>query len=261
MEVFAFSFALGVLAPIAVLWPLERFFPANPSQPFWRPDSRLDVLYWLSLPVLRGALAALAAIPAIALGLFSEHELAHGFGPLSRQPGWLQAIEFLVLFDLICYWAHRTFHGPRLWKFHAIHHSSPQLDWLSTVRHHPVNEIVMRIGQSLPVLLLGFSPTVLAWCLPLVTVHSLLIHSNLKWTFGPLGYVLVSPAFHHWHHTSQSEGIDKNFAEICPLWDRLFGTYYFPNHLPEKYGIHDLAFPDRFFGQIAYPFRRAVKGD
>jgi len=259
VEVFVFSFALTVLVPIALLWPLERFFPANPAQPFWRRDSRLDVFYWLSVPVLRGALTALVAIPVLILGLDSEQDLAHGFGPIAEQPGWLQALEFVVLFDLICYWVHRTFHNSRLWKFHAVHHSSLQLDWLSTVRHHPVNEVAMRIGQSLPMLLLGFSPTALAWCFPLFTVHSLLIHSNLKWTFGPFRHILVSPAFHHWHHTSQPEGIDKNFAEICPLWDRLFGTYYFPDKLPEHYGVHDPEFPDRYFAQLAYPFRRAVK--
>jgi sterol desaturase/sphingolipid hydroxylase (fatty acid hydroxylase superfamily) len=214
-------------------------------------------LYWLCLPALRGGLLALAMLPALALGLQSETWFVQGFGPLARQPAWLQVIEFLILFDVSNYWMHRWFHGSRLWKFHAVHHSSGQLDWLSTVRHHPVNDVAMRIAQALPAALLGFSPQVIAWSLPVLTFHSLLIHANVNWGFGPLRRVIVSPAFHHWHHTSQPEGRDKNFAEQFPIWDMLFGTYYQPaGRQPEEYGIHDRSFPKHFLGQLVYPFRR-----
>ena len=257
-EVTAVSLALGFLLPILALWPLEHFFPARPEQPRWRPDSRIDVFYWLSLPLLRGGLMALAVLPAVALGLRSQDSLLHGFGPVAVQPAWLQVIEFLILFDLSSYWTHRFFHSDRLWKFHAVHHSSQQLDWLSTVRHHPVNDVALRLTQSAPALLLGFSPQVIAWCLPVLTFHSLLIHANINWTFGPLGKVLVSPAYHHWHHTSLREGRDKNYAELCPIWDRLFGTYFWPaDRRADQFGIDDLTFPGHFFGQVWYPFRRA----
>src|SRR5690606_3852647 len=59
---------------------------------------------------------------------------------LASQPLWLQAIEILVIGDLVAYWMHRWFHGRGLWKFHAIHHCSKDLDWLSPVRLHPVND-------------------------------------------------------------------------------------------------------------------------
>jgi sterol desaturase/sphingolipid hydroxylase (fatty acid hydroxylase superfamily) len=249
---------LGFLLPILAIWPLERLFPARRDQPLWRTDTRLDIIYWLCLPLLRGSLMAVAAVCILALGLRSDDWFSHGFGPLGEQPAWLQILGFLILFDLSCYWIHRTFHRDQFWKFHAVHHSSTQLDWLSTVRHHPVNDVVLRIGQSLPAFALGFSPEVILWCLPVLAFHSLLIHANVSWTFGPLGYVLVSPAYHHWHHTSQAEGCDKNFAEICPIWDVLFGTYYWPRgRRPDVFGTHDRNFPDHFVGQLAYPFRRS----
>jgi sterol desaturase/sphingolipid hydroxylase (fatty acid hydroxylase superfamily) len=257
MALYLVSLAIGILLPVLALWPLERLFPAHPEQPLWRADSRLDVAYWLCLPLLRLGLLGLALLPLLALGLSPENAWLHGFGPLARQPAWLQALEFLVLFDAGSYWVHRWFHGAWLWKFHAVHHSSRQLDWLSTLRHHPVNDVAFRLGQALPALLLGFSPEVIAWCLPVLTFHSLLIHANVSWTFGPLGLVLVSPAFHHWHHTRLAEGRDKNFAELCPLWDILFGTYYLPaGRQPEQYGVDDRDFPVHFTGQLLYPFRR-----
>ena len=258
MSLFFIGLTLGFALPVLVLWPLERLFPARQDQPLWRTGSRLDLLYWLCLPALRGGLMALALVPALALGLNSESWFEQGFGRLAQQPGWLQVIEFLILFDVSNYWVHRWFHTDRLWKFHAVHHSSRQLDWLSTVRHHPINDVALRLGQALPAVLLGYSPQVIAWCLPVLTFHSLLIHANVNWSFGPLGVVIVSPTFHHWHHTSQEEGRDKNFAELCPILDILFGTYYRPiGRQPEQFGIHDRSFPEHFLGQLFYPFRIA----
>ncbi len=118
----------------------------------------------------------------------------------------------------------------------------------------------MRVAQALPAVLLGFSPQVIAWSLPVLTFHSLLIHANVNWSFGPFCRVIVSSAFHHWHHTSQREGRDKNFAELFPIWDMLFGTYFQPLGLqPEEFGIHDPSFPKHFLGQLVHPFRRSAE--
>jgi sterol desaturase/sphingolipid hydroxylase (fatty acid hydroxylase superfamily) len=83
-----------------------------------------------------------------------------GYGPISRQPLWLQAIEIYVLVDFCAYWMHRLFHRGRWWPFHAVHHSSEELDWLASVRVHPVNDFVTKLAQVSPVLLLGFNPVV-----------------------------------------------------------------------------------------------------
>ncbi len=173
-------------------------------------------------------------------------------------PGF-RVIAFLVLFDVGSYWTHRWFHGSWLWEVSCrSHHSSQQLDWLSTVRHHPVNDVAMRMGQRAAGRFLGFSPQVVAWSFPVLMFHSLLIHANVPWRFGPLGWVIVSPAYHHWHHTTQQEGRDKNFAELFPILDILFGTYYSPfGRQAEQYGIDDPSFPQRVVGQLLYPFRRS----
>jgi sterol desaturase/sphingolipid hydroxylase (fatty acid hydroxylase superfamily) len=257
MEVFLISLIFGAVFPALFLWPLEHFFPAVRGQSLWRSDSWLDVVYWLLTRALRAGLMMLAVLPAAFLGLTPQSWFVDGFGPLAGQPAWAQVLEVVVLGDFIAYWLHRLFHGPRLWKFHAIHHSSKQLDWLSAVRDHPVNDIAMRVVHALPVVLLGFPPQVIAWYVPVLTFHTILIHANVRLGFGIIGWVIVSPRFHRWHHTSGKEGRDKNFAGLFPIWDVLFGTYHLPaGRLPEQFGIDDLSFPAALSGQMFYPFRR-----
>jgi sterol desaturase/sphingolipid hydroxylase (fatty acid hydroxylase superfamily) len=62
-----------------------------------------------------------------------------GFGPLAKMPLWAQALTFLIVSDFLTYWIHRGFHGAGLWKYHSVHHSSEELDWISAARFHPVN--------------------------------------------------------------------------------------------------------------------------
>ena len=72
------------------------------------------------------------------------------------------------------------------------------------------------------------------WVGPFTTFHSAFVHANLNWTLGPFKYVLATPVFHRWHHTSLEEGGNTNFAGTFPLWDLLFGTFRMPeNRLPD----------------------------
>ncbi len=162
----------------------------------------------------------------------------------------------LVLGDFLAYWMHRAFHGGRLWRFHAIHHSSRDLDWLSSVRLHPVNDAVMRIAGAVPILLVGFSPLSLVAITPLLTLFAILLHANIDWDWGPLRSVVASPRFHRWHHTDEGEARDKNFAGLLPVWDILFGTYFMPSdRLPASFGTQTPV-PEGLAGQILFPFAR-----
>ncbi len=253
----------------AILWPIERFFPSIRGQRLWRSGIKTDLAYWFFTPLVtkaltRGALVVAVVLLALAAGirLDKEHIQAFLHDPsrrVQRQPAGLQVLEVLLLGDLLGYWTHRLFHGRRLWPFHAVHHASKQLDWLSSVRLHPVNDAVSRLVSALPILLLGFSPLVLAGYVPFLTFYAILIHANVSWTFGPLRYVLASPGFHRWHHTSQEEGLDKNFAGLFPFIDLLFGTFYMPEgRRPERFGVLNEDVPEGLLGQLAYPFRRAA---
>jgi sterol desaturase/sphingolipid hydroxylase (fatty acid hydroxylase superfamily) len=70
--------------------------------------------------------------------------------------------------------------------------------------------------------------------------------------------LIVSPRFHRWHHTDETEARDKNFAGLLPLWDLLFGTYYVPADLrPSHFGTTDTV-PQGLFGQLIFRFRGRV---
>ena len=77
--------------------------------------------------------------------------------------------------------------------------------------------------------MLGFSPAAVAAYIPFLTCYAVFLHANVSWGFGRLGWLVASPKFHRWHHTSEDEGLDKNFAGLLPLFDVAFGTYYMPN--------------------------------
>ena len=118
-----------------------------------------------------------------------------------------------------------------------------------------------RLGFSpVPLYLLGFPPGLFAVMVPLVATYSLLQHSNLSWDYGPFRHVLASPAFHRWHHSSQRDALDKNYAPLFPFLDYLFGTAYFPRGLhSERYGLKGEAMPPNFWQHMIYPVR-GVKG-
>jgi sterol desaturase/sphingolipid hydroxylase (fatty acid hydroxylase superfamily) len=258
---------VGLVLLAAVLWPLERFWPAVPGQSWRRPGLRTDLAYWFFTPLVTRGLTRVAVVVAVVIlaataGLPLEREaiqawLADPSRAVRRQPAVLQALEVLLLGDLVGYWTHRLFHGGVLWRFHAVHHASRHLDWLSSVRLHPVNDVLSRLAGVVPVLVLGFPPTVLAAYVPFLTLWAILLHANVPWSFGPFRYVLASPAFHRWHHTSEDEGLDKNFAGLFPFLDLMFGTFYMPpGRQATRFGLKEESVPEGLLGQLAYPFRR-----
>lgn len=263
------SLTAGFLILAAGFFVLEKLFVGAPHRGRWGRDGRTDLLYWFFTPlvtktVTRGAVGVAFVLAMAAMGASldraaieaSRDRILAGFGPLARQPRWLQAVEVVFLADLIGYWSHRLFHTGRLWPFHAVHHSSEQVDWLSAVRVHPVNDAVSKVFQVVPFLFLGFSPLVVAGFVPVLTLYAILLHANVNWTFGPLRHVLASPVFHRWHHTREADAIDTNFAGMFPVIDIVFGTFYMPRgKVPTDFGVAE-TLPRSFLGQLAYPFRR-----
>ena len=137
---------------------------------------------------------------------------------------------------------------PFLWRFHAIHHSSKALDWIAGSRAHLVDDLVIR-GLMLVPMMFAFSQNIITAYLLFVTIHATWAHTNFGPTIKWLEPYLISPRFHHWHHTSQKEAIDKNYAIHFPWIDKLFGTYYFPDDKwPDTYGLAQRADPGRLLG-------------
>ncbi|MBX9627307.1 MAG: sterol desaturase family protein, partial [Gemmataceae bacterium] len=249
---------LGWMAAAAVvLAVLSRLWPCNPGRSWWADlrAARTDLGYWLLNPALTGAgrVGLLVAGTLLVYGGEPPADL-----PARRLPLWAQCGLVLLIQDVILYAVHRAFHTRRGWGFHAVHHSPEPLDWPSALRFHPVNAVLEFAAADAAVLLMGFSPTALLALAPFSLAFSVLVHANLDWTFGPLRYVIASPVFHRWHHTSAEAGRDRNFASTFPFLDLLFGTFYLPaGERPRAYGAGDPAFPAGLWAQWAYPFRRA----
>lgn len=247
-----------------VFTALNHFWACNPGPPWWQKrELATDIVYWFFIPMI----ARLVRIGSLVIGaalIFNVHGEAelvaffdNGHGPLAQLPLWFQAILFLVLSDIPLYWLHRIFHGNTLWRYHAIHHSSEDLDWISAARFHPVNILLGAVAVDVALLLAGISPKVMIWVGPFKIFHSAFVHANLNWTLGPLKYVIASPVFHRWHHTGLEEGGNTNFATSFPIWDIMFGTFHMPkDRLPANYGAGDPTMPGSFAGQLAHPLRQ-----
>jgi sterol desaturase/sphingolipid hydroxylase (fatty acid hydroxylase superfamily) len=86
-----------------------------------------------------------------------------------------------------------------------------------------------------------------------------LIHANVRLPWGTLRRVLVTPDSHHWHHSSDDEAIDKNYATQFAFLDRLFGTAVeFDRLFPQNYGVVGNYMPEGFVRQQLFPFQRLL---
>jgi sterol desaturase/sphingolipid hydroxylase (fatty acid hydroxylase superfamily) len=245
---------LKSMVAIAVIFiPLERLFPLRRSQAILRRGWKNDLVFLL----LNSALMNLAvAVIAAGVLLLKPHILAPALSQAIQQPVWMQVVELVLLIDLMHYAMHRIFHAvPVLWRFHALHHSVEELDWLATFRVHPVDHIPTSVAMLLPILLLGWSPLAVAIWGAVYRWHAFFQHANVRLPLGRLGLAVVGPEFHRWHHSTAAEARDKNFAAQFALWDVIFGTCYLPPGISsQEYGIEE-AFPATYVDQLCHPFR------
>jgi len=249
-------FLLNLLLLALLFVPLERRFPQRTGQSTFRPEWTTDGLYFLVSHVLVQSLSFFILLPAAALGRVWHPEGVQA--AIRSQPLLVQFLEIVLVADLAQYVVHRTFHQvPVLWRFHAVHHSSRDLDWLAGSRLHLLDALVTRALVLVPLSVLGFAEAALAGYLAFVSFHAVFIHANVRFRLTPLEPVLVTPRFHHWHHSAAPEAHDRNFAVHLPWLDRLFGTAYFPDERwPAEYGLADDRVPLGYLSQLTYPFTR-----
>lgn len=249
-------FVVNMIATGLMFAPLERLFPHKSGQRLFRQEWREDLFYFLLSSMLVQMITFLALAPSGYVN--SNWAWLNGTRSAIASLPWLvQFALAMVLTDLAQYWFHRLFHRvPFLWGFHAVHHSAKAMDWLAGARMHFIEIVLLRGVTSLPLLTLGFLPSVMQAYVGLVYVYASLVHANLRGDFNVLGRWLVVPRFHHWHHAIEAEGVDKNFAIHFPIIDRIFGTYYFPDSAwPQGYGVPEQV-PGGYLAQMKYPFVR-----
>lgn len=245
----------GIVAALFVLVvPFEKLFQRH-RQRIRRPGLRTDLTYALVSPF--NNLIGLAAGVVIAVLCFPIWLPALALRPLvMAQPGWLIAVEGVLLLDVLIYWTHRLSHEVGLfWRFHSIHHSSARMDWISGIRVHPFDGVLIAVPVVFA-LVAGFQLEVVGGFAIVQFLVGLFAHANVRWRLRPLHRIVMTPEFHHWHHGNHPESIHTNYSVFLPLWDIIFGTYYMPrDRRPQRYGVGE-AVPDGVVGQMLYPFRR-----
>jgi sterol desaturase/sphingolipid hydroxylase (fatty acid hydroxylase superfamily) len=252
-------FSLREIVAVALIFlTLERVAPIRPAQRILRRSWGNDLYYLIfnqipikigSALIIGGLLIALSMLVPESVGAF-----------VRSQPLWAQIVALIVLGDIGFYAAHRISHAiPFLWRFHALHHSIVDMDWLAGHRVHPVDQILSNLFKFLPLVLLGFSVEAMVAAGLFYAFHSTLLHSNVNFSLGPVDRLLAMPRFHHWHHANEPSAVGFNYGGQLLLMDRLFGTLRVPAGFPAKYGT-DEDVPDQFPGQMLWPVKRPGLG-
>ena len=258
-KVVPITIALGLVFTV-----ISHFWACNPGKTWWRKRKLItDICYWFCVPVF-GRIFRIGLLVLGAAVVFNIHEVDeliafydNGHGPLSELPLSVQAILFLVASDFMLYWLHRMFHGGGFWKYHAIHHSSEDLEWISAARFHPVNLFIGTILVDVILLMAGISPNIMLWVGPFTTFHSAFVHANLNWTVRAV----------------QIRACHAGLPSLASHLARRGRQYQFRGHLPAlghpvryvPYAGEPAArrircgrskIPNEIGGQLAYPFRR-----
>jgi sterol desaturase/sphingolipid hydroxylase (fatty acid hydroxylase superfamily) len=147
--------------------------------------------------------------------------------PLSNH--WLSLVAAFLLLDFLQYAVHRCQHAmPWLWRFHALHHSDPDVDVTTSVRHHPIEYLISAAFYWLTVLALGIPMIVVSSHALAAFVAAAVTHGNIRFPVcleRVLQPVVITLDLHLVHHSVNHEEANSNFGGVLSVWDRLFGTF------------------------------------
>jgi sterol desaturase/sphingolipid hydroxylase (fatty acid hydroxylase superfamily) len=246
---------VGIGLLFLVFVPLEKLFALRKQKTFrrgWLTDVTHIVVNNTVSTVVGIAFAIVLALPLIWLRPFDLE------AQLPVAASLALAIGIVVLGS---YWGHRLSHTvPFLWRFHAVHHSIEEMDWLAAGRLHPLDSAFTTACFLTPLLVLGYDGGVFAGAAAFITALAIFQHSNVRLRFPGVRWVINTPQWHHWHHSAHAEALNKNFG--VPVVDKLFGTAYLPKGVyASEFGISDPVPEASYSRQMVYPFTKEARGD
>lgn len=247
----ATAISLGML--VAVFVPLEWAMPAWPRQRRWRRGLGTDLAFFAGQHLLFASLVV-AWLSSLADAMPVDGWIGRAQDCIASWPLWLCAPMALVAGDVCMYWGHRLQHRwDWLWRFHAVHHTTEQLDFVAAHREHPVDGLYTQTLMNLPAIAMGLPVEHVMGLVVFRAMWAIFIHANTGARLGWLGDLLGSPQLHHWHHARDREA--GNYANLAPWLDRLFGTYRRPESTPRALGIAQ-HHPRSYVELLLWPFRR-----
>lgn len=229
------------LAIITIVFaPLEHFWRADKAEsmrgiPWLRRDWLNDLTFYFGQALLFNSFTIF-----ILTWVFSNIEDA-GLAPevLRQLPTAPKIVLVILASDFLIYWGHRAQHRfGFLWRFHRVHHTAVHVDYIAAYREHPLDNIYTRGLETLPAIFFGLDLNSIAAFITFRGLWAIFIHSNVTIRLGFLEVLLGSPHLHHWHHELDKRGL-CNYANLSPLMDLAFGTYYSPKERPLRYGTSE----------------------
>jgi sterol desaturase/sphingolipid hydroxylase (fatty acid hydroxylase superfamily) len=214
----------AVLGFVLVVLVIEQVCPAQ-RRPVLARGHLLDFCY--------AVFYALAVVPLVVL-------LGTGFSDLLARaapwlvlprvpgvPGWCFVALAVLGIDAVDWLSHLANHRINpLWRLHAVHHSQEELSILTTYRTHPLVHVSFLIS-AIPILAVEDNTATPAVVLTVYACLGALPHANVRWSYGPFGRILISPAYHRIHHAATGR-LDINLGTVFAIWDAASRRAVFP---------------------------------
>jgi sterol desaturase/sphingolipid hydroxylase (fatty acid hydroxylase superfamily) len=191
-------------------------------------DTRTNILMGLGSLIVNAGARVVALIGYAALYVLSPVHLdAHQ---------WYTWVYALLVVDLLFYLEHRAAHRVRiLWAAHQAHHNSQRFNLSTAVRQkwNPWWELLVWV----PLPLLGLPPWLIFTSFSVNLIFQFFVHTErIDRMWRPIEFVFNTPSHHRVHHASDPEYLDKNYAGMLIIWDRMFGSYVEETYRP-TYGL------------------------
>ncbi len=193
---------------------------------------KLDTWNNIFIGLVSAAFGAFFAI-FTSIGFLAVYELT----PLKMPMGtWWPWLILLFADDFLYYWFHRVSHESRFfWNFHVVHHSSNKYNLSVAVRQSWFSGIAHWVFY-IPIALLGFPLWAFVLMHGINLIYQFWIHTELIGKLGWFEHIFNTPSHHRVHHGVNRQYLDRNYAGIFIIWDKMFGTFE-PEDEKVVYGI------------------------
>lgn len=168
-----------------------------------------------------------------------------------------QMVFALLVVELVSYGIHRALHRSALWPLHAVHHCSPRMYFLLSVRKHPLQAFLTYGGRLSALWLLGIPEDAMTLLLVFTGANSYVQHSNVKMDTRAFSWIFATPDLHRLHHSKRTSEIDSNFGDVLILYDVLFGTRLPPKDgdvIHDVIGLPEIEVPQTYTSHLKLPF-------
>jgi sterol desaturase/sphingolipid hydroxylase (fatty acid hydroxylase superfamily) len=208
---------VGVVFAIEWIWPAQR-------RPLLSRGHVLDLSYLVFYAALVVPLIVLLGTGAA--GLLARLAPWLALPRVAAVPRWCFVGLSVLGIDALDWLAHLANHKIRgLWRLHAVHHSQEELSILTTFRAHPLVHVSFLI-TAIPVLAVESNAVTPAAVLTVYACLGALPHANVRWSYGPVGRIFISPAYHRMHHAPTGR-LDINLGTVFTIWDMMSGRAIF----------------------------------